>query len=45
MQKRRGKGFLWAGVVIGFFIALYLVESDTFGSAAVAVHNGGYEKL
>ena len=42
MQKRRGKGFLWAGVVIGFFIALYLVESDTFGSAAVAVHNGGY---
>ena len=42
MQKRRGKGLLWAGVVIGFFIALYLVESDTFGSAAVAVHNGGY---
>lgn len=42
MRKIRITGVLRMGVVIGFILTLYMVEVSSFGSAAVAIHNGGY---
>lgn len=42
MRKVSKKGVLRVCVIIGFFLTLYMVEAGSFGSAEVALHNGGY---